>query len=142
MQIFDGITAAVFAVMVPLVVADLTRGTGRFNLGQGILGTATGIGASLSTTLGGYMTDYFGSAAAFAALATIGVAGFALVAVSMPETRPPEREEEEARRSVLGRGRRSSTAPAPRRGPAADAARRSPQGCDRRKDNPAPCGGR
>ncbi|MGB6966133.1 MAG: MFS transporter, partial [Xanthobacteraceae bacterium] len=52
-QIFDGITAAVFAVMVPLVVADLTRGTGRFNLGQGILGTATGIGASLSATLGG-----------------------------------------------------------------------------------------
>ena len=34
-QIFDGITAAVFAVMVPLVVADLTRGTGRFNLGAG-----------------------------------------------------------------------------------------------------------
>jgi hypothetical protein len=45
-QIFDGVTAAVFAVMVPLVVADLTRGTGHFNLGQGILGTATGIGAS------------------------------------------------------------------------------------------------
>ena len=41
-------TAAVFAVMVPLVVADLTRGTGHFNLGQGIIGTATGIGASLS----------------------------------------------------------------------------------------------
>ena len=94
-QIFDGITAAVFAVMVPLVVADLTRGTGRFNLGQGILGTATGIGASLSATLGGYMTDHFGSAAAFAALATIGVAGLAVVALWMPETRPPEREEEE-----------------------------------------------
>src|SRR6202043_4194555 len=52
-QLLDGVTAAVFAVMVPLVVADLTRGTGRFNLGQGILGTATGIGASLSATLGG-----------------------------------------------------------------------------------------
>ena len=65
MQIFDGITAAVFAVMVPLVVADLTRGTERFNLGQGILGTATGIGASLSATLGGYVTDHFGSAPAF-----------------------------------------------------------------------------
>jgi MFS family permease len=94
-QIFDGITAAVFAVMVPLVVADLTRGTGRFNLGQGILGTATGIGASLSATLGGYVTDHFGSSAAFAALAVIGAAGFALVALSMPETRPPEKEEED-----------------------------------------------
>jgi len=87
-QILDGITAAVFAVMVPLVVADLTRGTGRFNLGQGILGTATGIGASLSTTLGGYVTDHFGSAPAFAALATIGAAGFTVVYLMMPETRP------------------------------------------------------
>ena len=60
-QLLDGITAAVFAVMVPLVVADLTRGTGRFNLGQGIVGTAVGIGASLSATLAGYTTDRFGS---------------------------------------------------------------------------------
>ena len=59
-------TAAVFAVMVPLVVADLTRGTGHFNLGQGIVGTFTGIGASLSATLAGYMSDRFGSPSAFA----------------------------------------------------------------------------
>jgi predicted MFS family arabinose efflux permease len=87
-QIFDGITAAVFAVMVPLMVADLTRGTGRFNLGQGIVGTATGIGASLSATLGGYLTDHYGSAPAFAALAAIGAVGFTLVLLTMPETRP------------------------------------------------------
>jgi predicted MFS family arabinose efflux permease len=91
-QIFDGITAAVFAVMVPLVVADLTRGTGRFNLGQGILGTATGIGAALSATLGGYVTDHFGSGPAFATLAAIGAVGLTLVALTMPETRPPEKE--------------------------------------------------
>ncbi len=89
-QIFDGITAAVFAVMVPLVVADLTRGTGRFNLGQGILGTATGIGASLSATLGGYVTDHFGSPPAFASLAAIGAIGFTLVLLTMPETRPEQ----------------------------------------------------
>jgi predicted MFS family arabinose efflux permease len=94
-QILDGITAAVFAVMVPLVVADLTRGTGRFNLGQGILGTATGIGASLSATLGGYVTDHFGSAPAFAALATIGAAGFTVVWLMMPETRPEKDMEED-----------------------------------------------
>jgi predicted MFS family arabinose efflux permease len=93
-QILDGITAAVFAVMVPLVVADLTRGTGRFNLGQGILGTATGIGASLSTTLGGYVTDHFGSSPAFAALAMIGALGFTVVWLMMPETRPEQDAEE------------------------------------------------
>lgn len=92
-QILDGITAAVFAVMVPLVVADLTRGTGHFNLGQGILGTATGIGASLSATLAGYITDRFGSPAAFALLAAIGAAGFVALWLLMPETRPEEQAE-------------------------------------------------
>jgi MFS family permease len=52
-QLFDGIAAAVFAVMVPLVIADVTRGTGHFNLGQGIVGTTIGIGASVSTTYAG-----------------------------------------------------------------------------------------
>jgi predicted MFS family arabinose efflux permease len=92
-QILDGVTASVFAVMVPLVVADLTRGTGHFNLGQGILGTATGIGASLSATLAGYLTDHFGSAAAFGSLATIALAGFTLVWCLMPETRPAKTSE-------------------------------------------------
>jgi predicted MFS family arabinose efflux permease len=92
-QVLDGITASVFAVMVPLVVADLTRGTGHFNLGQGILGTATGIGASLSATFAGYLTDRFGSAAAFGSLATIALAGFTLVWFLMPETRPEKLNE-------------------------------------------------
>jgi len=91
-QILDGVTAAVFAVMVPLVVADLTRGTGRFNLGQGILGTATGIGASLSATLAGYLTDRFGSAAAFSSLAAVALVGLTLVWLLMPETRPAKED--------------------------------------------------
>jgi MFS family permease len=86
-QILDGITAAVFAVLVPLVVADLTRGTGHFNLGQGIVGTFVGIGASLSATLAGYITDHFGSPAAFTGLAGIAAVGFIVAWLLMPETR-------------------------------------------------------
>jgi MFS family permease len=86
-QILDGITAAVFSVMVPLVVADLTRGTGHFNLGQGIVGTFVGIGASLSATLAGYLTDHFGSPVAFMTLAGIATFAFAVAVLSMPETR-------------------------------------------------------
>ena len=56
----DGISAAIFGVMFALVVADITRDTGRFNLALGIVGSAMGIGASLSTTLAGYMFDHFG----------------------------------------------------------------------------------
>jgi MFS family permease len=87
-QILDGITAAVFSVMVPLVVADLTRGTGHFNLGQGIVGTFVGIGASLSATLAGYITDHYGSPVAFMALAAIAAIALAVALLFMPETRP------------------------------------------------------
>jgi len=89
-QLLDGVTAAVFSVLVPLVIADLTRGTGRFNLGQGIVGTFVGIGASLSATIAGFMSDYLGSSAAFAGLAAIALLGLAVVWLMMPETRPAE----------------------------------------------------
>ncbi len=89
-QLLDGVTAAVLAVMVPLIVADVTRGTGHFNLGQGIVGTSTGIGASLSATLAGYMSDRFGYGTAFAGLAAIALIGLMAVWFLMPETRSPE----------------------------------------------------
>ena len=87
-QVFDGITAAVLSVMVPLIVADVAFGSGHFNLAQGIVGTATGIGAALSTVLAGYVSDRFGSVVAFTGLAAIAAAGLALIWVAMPETRP------------------------------------------------------
>jgi MFS family permease len=87
-QLLDGLTAAVFSVMVPLTVADLTRGTGRFNLTQGVVGTMMGVGASLSPTFAGYVSDTLGSPAAFLGLATIAVIGLATVWLLMPETRP------------------------------------------------------
>jgi MFS family permease len=86
-QLLDGVTAAVFSVMVPLVVADLTRGSGHFNLGLGIVGTFIGVGASLSATLAGYISDHLGSAAAFVGLAAIALVGLVAVWFLMPETR-------------------------------------------------------
>ena len=86
-QVFDGITAAVFAVLVPLIVADVSFGTGHFNLAQGVIGTATGIGASLSTGFAGYISDRLGSSFAFLTLATIAALGLVLIALLMPETR-------------------------------------------------------
>jgi predicted MFS family arabinose efflux permease len=86
-QIFDGITAAVFAVMIPLIVADVAFGSGHFNLAQGIVGTATGIGASLSTVLAGYITDRLGSSIAFLGLAGVAAIGLLLILLVMPETR-------------------------------------------------------
>src|SRR5260221_316193 len=86
-QVFDGITAAVCSVMVPLIIADVAFGSGHFNLAQGIVGTATGIGASLSTVLAGYISDRFGSSIAFTGLAAVAATGLALIWLVMPETR-------------------------------------------------------
>jgi predicted MFS family arabinose efflux permease len=86
-QVFDGVTAAVFAVMIPLIVADIAFGSGHFNLAQGIVGTATGIGASLSNVLAGYIGDKFGSSIAFIGLAGVAALGLAMIWLVMPETR-------------------------------------------------------
>jgi predicted MFS family arabinose efflux permease len=92
-QLLDGLTAAVFGVMVPLIIADVTRGTGHFNLGQGIVGTTTGVGASLSTTLAGYTSDHFGSESAFLGLAAVAALGLAAVWLLLPETRPSREQD-------------------------------------------------
>ena len=88
-QLLDGVAAAVLAVMVPLVIVDLTRDTGHFNLGQGIVGTTVGIGASVSTTYAGYLSDHFGSPIAFLGLTAVAMIGFIAIWTLMPETRPP-----------------------------------------------------
>jgi MFS family permease len=91
-QVFDGITAAVFSVMVPLIVADIAFGSGHFNLAQGIVGTAVGIGASFSTVLAGYVSDKFGSNTAFIGLAAVAALGLAMIWLIMPETRRTKEE--------------------------------------------------
>jgi MFS family permease len=86
-QVFDGISAAVIGVLTPLVIADITKGTGRFNLGQGIVGTFSGIGAAISTTLSGYVAQRFGSAAGFYAIMGVALAAVAVCWAFMPETK-------------------------------------------------------
>jgi MFS family permease len=93
-QLLDGLTGAVLAVMVPLTIADLTQGTGRFNLTQGLVGTMTGLGASFSPTFAGFVSDTFGSNYAFFGLAVIALLGLAVVTLLMPETRAAGRDVE------------------------------------------------
>ncbi|MGB9326041.1 MAG: MFS transporter [Pseudolabrys sp.] len=86
-QLLDGVSAASLGVLVPLIIADVTRGSGHFNFAQGLIGAAVGIGASFSTTLAGFIADTSGAAIAFLLLACIGVAGLLFVFALMPETR-------------------------------------------------------
>jgi predicted MFS family arabinose efflux permease len=89
-QLLDGVSAAVFGVLVPLTVADVTRGSGHFNLALGIAGTAVGLGAAFSPTIGGHVTDRFGREVAFLGLGAIAALGLASIWAFMPETRPPD----------------------------------------------------
>jgi MFS family permease len=85
-QVLDGLAATVFMIVAPLVVADVTRGTGRFNLAQGAIGTATAAGAAVSTTATGYVVDRFGEAMGFRGLAVVALGALVLLVVAMPET--------------------------------------------------------
>ena len=89
-QALDGISASVIGVMLPLFVADITRRGGRFNLGMGIVGLVSGIGATFSTSIGGAIAEHFGYSVAFAALCAAGFAAFLLIWLRMPNTAQAE----------------------------------------------------
>ena len=86
-QVLDGVGAGLFDVLLPLVLADVVRGTGRYNVSRGVIGTIQGIGGASSYAFGGLITYHAGYAAAFLALAGVGLAALALVLVAMPETK-------------------------------------------------------
>jgi predicted MFS family arabinose efflux permease len=85
-QVMDGIAAAIFGVVSVLMIADLTRGTGRFNLTLGAVNTAVGIGAALSQFIAGAIVHHAGFRAGFLFLAGVALAAFAILYFLMPET--------------------------------------------------------
>lgn len=86
-QALDGIGAGIFGALFPVIVADLTKGSGRFNISQGVVSSVFGLGAALSATLAGSIIVWAGYAASFLTLAGIAAVGFILYLVAMPETR-------------------------------------------------------
>lgn len=89
-QLLDGIGAGLFGALFPLVVKDLTQGTGRFNVSLGVLSTVFGFGAALSNSLAGFVVQGAGYSAAFLTLAAIAALAFGLL-LAMPETFRPSR---------------------------------------------------
>jgi MFS family permease len=89
-QLLDGVGAGIFGAIFPIIVADLMRGTGRFNVAQGAIMTAQGIGAALSTTLAGVVVVHWGYSAAFLTLGGVAIAGALVFFFGMRETRPRE----------------------------------------------------
>jgi predicted MFS family arabinose efflux permease len=86
-QVMDGVGAGIFGVVSVLVIADLTRGTGRFNLTLGAITTAVGIGAALSQVIAGSIVHHVGFRTGFLFLAGVAATAFAILYFFMPETR-------------------------------------------------------
>lgn len=86
-QLLDGVGAGIFGAIFPVIVADLMRNTGRFNIAQGAVITAQSIGAALSTTLAGYVVVGAGYSAAFITLGAIAAIGAVICLLAFPETR-------------------------------------------------------
>jgi MFS family permease len=85
-QVLDGVGAGIFGVVSVLVIADLTHGTGRFNLTLGAISTAVGIGASLSQVIAGSIVHRLGYSSGFLFLGAIAAAALAILYFFMPET--------------------------------------------------------
>lgn len=94
-QVLDGVGAAVFGTLSALVIADVTRGSGRFNLAQGTVGIAVGIGASASNAGAGIVVDRLGYSAGFLALSAVALLALLTLVFAMPETRKEKEHEYE-----------------------------------------------
>jgi MFS family permease len=81
LQVLDGVGAGIFGALTPLVIADIMRGTDRYNLAQGAIATMQGIGASLSE-----IVDHFRYSPAFLVLGGAALVALIVFALQMPET--------------------------------------------------------
>lgn len=88
-QLLDCVCAGLFGALTPLLLADLMRGTGRYNLSQGAVGTVQGVGASLSNVVAGMIVTVAGYDTAYLVLAATAFVAFAVFFLAMPETREP-----------------------------------------------------
>jgi MFS family permease len=87
-QLLDGITGAIVTVLTILVITDLTTGTGRFNLAQGVLGTLVGISAAISTGTIGFIVDRYGDMVGFLVMAAGTSMALVILLTLLPETKP------------------------------------------------------
>jgi len=85
-QLLDGVGAGIWGVLTPLVVADITMGSGRYNFALGVVATTQGIGASLSGLAAGLIVDHFGYDAAFVTAAATAFLALAVLYLGVPET--------------------------------------------------------
>ncbi len=86
LEVLDGVGAGVMSALTPLLIADIMRGTGRYNMALGAIGAVQGIGGAVSGLVAGIIVDHAGYTPAFLAMGAAAAAGLAIFALFMPET--------------------------------------------------------
>ena len=86
-QLLDGVGAGIYQALTPLLIADIMRGTGRYNLAQGAVATTQGVGAAVSALIAGEVTDHFGYSVSFWFLGAVAALACLVFFAFMPETR-------------------------------------------------------
>jgi MFS family permease len=89
-QCLDGVTGAIITVLTILIITDVTKGTGRFNLAQGVFGTLTGFAAAISPGIFGALVLRLGDAAGLLTMAFALSVGMVLLWFAFPETKPKQ----------------------------------------------------
>ena len=87
-QMLDGITGAVMTVLTILVLTDLTSGTGRFNLAQGVLGTLMAIATAISTGVFGFVVEHAGDLPGILTMTAVAASGMGVLWLFLGETKP------------------------------------------------------
>lgn len=85
-QILDGIGGGFFGLLHPYLVADITFGTGRFNLIMGLTASCFGLGGTLSNFLGQMVVEKFGHIVSLAGSFFISFIPIVIFTLFMPET--------------------------------------------------------
>ena len=85
-QILDGVGGGFIGLLHPYLVADITFGTGRFNLVMGLTASCFGLGGTLSNLLGQMVVENFGHVASLTASMFLSVIPIVLFTLAMPET--------------------------------------------------------
>lgn len=89
---FDGLGVGIFDAVLPLALADVMRGSGRYNVGQGFVGTVQGAFGSLSNVVAGVLIVHVGYDQTFLSLGTLAIIPMLLVIFAMPQ---PQRVNEQ-----------------------------------------------
>ena len=85
-QILDGIGGGLFGLIHPFLVADITFGTGRFNVVMGLTASCFGLGGTLSNFIGQHIVENFGHVTSLAGSLFLSFIPILVFGHFMPET--------------------------------------------------------